>query len=101
MAVCRLVGWVFLSAALVLVGAEMVRSLEVAQWSSLALGELWFALDPGGVNLAQAVVQRYLHPALWDPAAVAVLRAPAWLVPLVLALALLWLCRRRRVRRRR
>ena len=101
MAVCRLIGWLFLSAALLLLGAEAVRSLEAAGWASLALGELWFRLDPGGINLAQAVVQRYLHPALWDPAAVTLLRSPAWALPLVLAALLLWACRRRRFRRRR
>lgn len=101
MAICRLVGWLFLGAALLLTGAEIVRSLEAAAWTTLALGELWYALDPGGLNLVQAVVQRYLHPALWDPVAIAVLSWPAWLAPLALALALLWLCRRRRLRRRR
>lgn len=101
MAVCRLIGWLFLGAALLLIGAELVRSLEAAGWASLALGELWYRLDPGGLNLTQAVVQRYLHPALWDPVAITVLRWPAWLHPLALAALLLWACRRRRSRRRR
>jgi hypothetical protein len=101
MAVCRLVGWLFLGAALLLIGAEIVRSLEAARWASLALGELWFRLDPGGINAAQAAVQRYLHPALWDPAAIALLRLPAWAAPLALAALLFLACRRRRFRRRR
>jgi hypothetical protein len=101
MAVCRLVGWLFLSAALLLIGAEVVRSLEAARWATLALGEVWLRLDPGGLDLAQTVVQRYLLPALWDPVAVTLLGAPAWLPPLLIAALLLWACRRRRFRRRR
>jgi hypothetical protein len=101
MALCRLVGWLFLSAALLLIGAEIVRSLEAARWATLALGELWTRLDPGGLDGTQAAAQRYLHPALWDPVAAALLRAPAWLPPLLIAALLLWACRRRRFRRRR
>ena len=33
----------------------------------VAAGELWYALDRGSLNFAQAITQRYLHPALWDP----------------------------------
>ena len=101
MALCRLVGWLVLGLALLLIGADIVRSLEAAGWSTLALGELWFRADPASLNGAQAAVQRYLHPALWDPAAIAVLRWPAWTLPLLVALVLLWACRRRRFRRRR
>ena len=43
----------------------------------------------------QAVVQRYLHPWLWDPAFVQLLLWPAWVVPGVLAILLFLLCRRR------
>jgi hypothetical protein len=101
MALCRLVGWLFLGAALLLLGAELVRSLEAGGWASLALGEAWYALDPASLNAAQAAVQRHLHPALWDPGAIAALRSPAWLAALLPGLLLLWACRRRRGRRRR
>ncbi len=43
-------------------------------------GELWFRLDAASLNLVQALVQRYLTPALWDPAIVTLLQWPAWLV---------------------
>jgi len=101
MTLCRLVGWLFLGAALLLLGAETVRSLEAGGWAMLALGELWFALDPASLNGAQAAVQRYLHPALWDPGAIFILRGPAWAPPLLLAVVLFWACRRRHGRRRR
>lgn len=40
-------------------------------------GEIWFALSPNTLNLMQAVTQRYISPALWDPAIVSVLKLPA------------------------
>jgi hypothetical protein len=60
------------------------------------LGEVLFAVAPGALNFAQAVVQRYVHPKLWDPVIQTILlwwAAPIFLVPgVVLGL----LCRRRR-----
>jgi hypothetical protein len=38
--------------------------------------------------LAQAVVQRYLLPMLWDSVLLPVLEAPVWVVPLVLGAVL-------------
>lgn len=42
-----------------------------------ALGEVWFSLAPGSLNLAQAVIQRYISPAVWDPGIIWVLAQPA------------------------
>lgn len=54
-----------------------------------ALGDVWYGLDPGSLNLLQAVTQRYLSPDLWDGAAVPLLLAPAWIVLLLPGLVLL------------
>ncbi len=64
------------------------------------LGELWFRLNPGSLNLIQAVVERYIWPPLWDPAIASVLQLPAIFCFAVPALVLLGLCvlRRRRGR---
>ncbi len=48
------------------------------------LGAVLFRLDPGILNLAQAVVQRYLLPMLWDDVLLPVLEAPAFVAPAVL-----------------
>ena len=52
------------------------------------LGAVLFRLDPGLLNLVQAVVQRYLLPMIWDDLLLPVLEAPAWVVPAVLGGAL-------------
>lgn len=80
--------------ALVLAGLALAVRDRAA-----ALGDVWYGLDPGSLNLLQAVTQRYLSPALWDGAAVPLLLEPAWIVLLLpglvlVALALL-LARRR------
>lgn len=71
------IGLLFLAAALgcVAYGAGAAG----ASWS-MALGELWFRIDAGSLNLMQAVTQRYVHPALWDPVAITILLWPAWAV---------------------
>jgi len=43
----------------------------------------------------QALVQRYLAPAIWDPGVIAVLQWPTWLIILIPAAIFLLLGRRR------
>lgn len=78
-------GW-----ALAVAGAEGI-------WQR-PLGELWFRLDPGSLNLTQAVVERYIWEPLWDPAIASVLQLPAVPAMAVPAAVLIVLCilRRRR-----
>ena len=66
-------------------------------------GELWYALEPGSLNLSQTVVQRYLHPSIWEALAVPLLVRPFWeavvlsfIVLLVVGSGILFLARRRR-----
>ncbi|MFC4351327.1 hypothetical protein ACFOW6_07215 [Fodinicurvata halophila] len=61
-------------------------------------GALWYSLDPGSLNLVQAVIERYLWPPLWDPALLEVLRLPA--VPFFLGVGALCLLLVRLGRRR-
>jgi len=79
----RILGWLLLTLASLAAGAEAVGSLRAGEWQSLALGQVWYDLDRGSINLMQAVVQRHLHPAIWDPGVIAVLQWPTWLVAAV------------------
>lgn len=56
-----------------------------------AAGQTWFALHSASLNLAQAVTQRYLHPAVWDAVAVPLLLRPLWETVLFLFIALMLL----------
>lgn len=61
-----------------------------------ALGEIWFRLSPGSLNLLQAGLERHVWPPLWDPGVTTLLLAPAVAVFSVLALFFLLLALRRR-----
>jgi hypothetical protein len=104
MIVGRVIGWVLLLAGLVVLARDLLGWLDTGVFAPVALGQLWFDLSPGSLNLVQAVVQRYIHPALWEPGITSVLFLWASPFLLVLGMLLLVLCRRRgneRWRRRR
>lgn len=76
----RTFGW------LLILGALAIAAVELRAWSGeggyhvIAAGELWFKASPDSLNLVQAVVQRHLHPALWDDVMRPLLLSPAWAV---------------------
>lgn len=72
------IGWLFLAIALGILVYELTLWHDSGRHRLLTLGEMWFRLDPAGLNLAQAVVQRHISPALWDTAIVGFLLRPAW-----------------------
>jgi hypothetical protein len=41
-------------------------------------GEVWYTLEPGSLNLSQAIVQRYFLPEIWEQVAVPLLLRPFW-----------------------
>lgn len=61
----------------------LLLAAGAAMSGAASLGALWFGASPASLNAAQAMVQRYLAPALWTDAVVPLLRQPAWLVALV------------------
>ena len=71
-------GWLLIALALAAFAYEALLALQAGAYRMLAAGELWFRIDVSSLNLVQAVTQRYLHPALWDPALQTVLMWPAW-----------------------
>ncbi len=78
-----IIGLSLITLALLAAGAELVGSLAAGAWQPIQLGGLWAALDLDSLNLIQAVVQRYLHPVLWDPGIISLLLWPAWIVLVV------------------
>lgn len=97
----RSIGWLLLAAAMVAVGGDTLASLAAGSPELLSLGAFWFKLDPGSLNLAQAVIQRYVSPWLWDPAIQWLLQQPVALVAVVPGALLLYFCRDRSRRPRR
>jgi hypothetical protein len=91
----RLTGWIIFLAGLAVLARDVFVWIETKNWAPIALGQLWFDLDRSSLNLIQAVVQRYIHPFLWDPIIVTVLLWWAFAVLMVLGLLILVLSGRR------
>jgi hypothetical protein len=85
----RLIGWIVFLAGLAILAWDVFVWIETKQWAPIALGQLWYNLSPSSLNLVQAVVQRYIHPFLWDPIIVTVLLWWAFAVLMVLGLLIL------------
>tara|TARA_Y100001960_G_C13980666_1_gene497428 strand:+ start:80 stop:397 length:318 start_codon:yes stop_codon:yes gene_type:complete len=98
MIIGRSLGWIITAVALMTAGAEILASLESGAYQGLAIGYLWSKIDMSSLNLSQAVIQRYVHPSLWDPAIVTILKCPAWIMLGILGPALSLLFRKRRPR---
>jgi hypothetical protein len=91
----RLIGWIFLLAGLAVLTRDAFVWVDTKHWAPIALGQLWFDLDRSSLNLVQAVVQRYIHPYLWDPIIVTVLLWWAFAVLMVLGVLILALSGKR------
>jgi len=91
----RIIGTLLLLAAVAAAGYEALAALQSGGWRPIALGELWYKLHSASLNGAQAGIQRYIAPWLWEPVITTVLLWPGWAVFGVPGAALLWLCRAR------
>ena len=74
----------------VLLLAAGVAAGAMAGWDT-PLGAALFQYDPALLNTAQAGIQRYVAPGLWDNGALPLLERPVWLVPAALGVLLLLL----------
>ena len=103
----RAIAWILglLGVALIGLGIaafvhDWLAASEEAGFRVLTAGEWWFSIDRGSLNFLQAIIQRYVHPEVWDPGVTTVLFQPAWLVAavpgLVFLLLAIWIGRRRR-----
>ena len=67
-------------------GWVATRSIAADALTFTPLGESWYAVSPDTLNLAQAVIQRYTFPFIWDPVIIQILTLPGWLVFFALSL---------------
>ena len=63
----------------VLTGASLLSDFISGEGELILrpLGQYWFELSPGSLQLIQPAIERYLHPYLWDPLIQTVLTWPA------------------------
>ncbi len=75
---------------------DITRSIADSTIVMTALGQDWFNFSPSTLNFSQAMVQRYVHPAIWDPGIQTILQAPSWVVFGSLALIFALIGRRKK-----
>ena len=95
MIVGRVIGWIVLLAGSAVLVRDLLVWIDTKHWAPIALGQLWYDLNRSSLNLVQAVVQRYIHPFLWDPIIVSILLCWAFAVLMVFGALLLIVFRRR------
>jgi len=77
----RWIGYFFGATALGVLALDLYRFVDTATYKASTIGATWAIVDIASLNLAQAVVQRYVSAWLWDPAIQTVLlTSPMWLV---------------------
>lgn len=77
----RLIGDGFLIAAAIALVYDIGRALfGAAGFTPAGLGTLWYGLHPSSLNGAQAGIQRFVSPLLWDPIISTLLQMPLFLV---------------------
>ena len=97
--VFRLAALLVLAVAVIMAVLDATRSIAAGALVLTPLGQSWFSVSPGTLNLAQALIQRYLAPEIWDPFMIWVLTLPGFAV--MTALAFLLYLPGRRWRRRK
>jgi hypothetical protein len=74
--VLRWFGWTLLLGATASLVLDAIALFDARQFGFRPMGELWFSLSPSTLNGAQAFVQRYIDPDLWDGIIFSILRLP-------------------------
>lgn len=85
----RLIGVILIALGLAAAAALAAVFIYPGGLAKQALGQVWFQFDRDGLNFTQAVVQRKIHPAIWDQGIVQILGWPAWQGLLVVSAFLL------------
>jgi hypothetical protein len=87
----RFLGLCLLAAAFVTLLGDVTRSVAGARLYVTPLRETLAALAPGKLALAQAFVERQVHPFIWDPVLVDLMRLPVWLALGAVGCLAIWL----------
>ena len=76
----RLIGEGFLITAVIALVYDIGKALfGAAGFTPAGLGTVWYGLHPSSLNGAQAGIQRFVNPFLWDPVISTLLQVPLFL----------------------
>ncbi|HEX7967685.1 MAG TPA: hypothetical protein VF502_05655 [Stellaceae bacterium] len=66
MVVGRIIGWLFIVAAAIVLLRDLMAWYATGAFAPIALGKLWFDIHPTSLELAQPAIQRHVATWLWD-----------------------------------
>jgi hypothetical protein len=90
----RFSGLCLLATAFVTLLVDVTRSVAGARLYVTPLGDTLMALAPGKLALTQAFVEDRVHPIIWDPVLVDLMRLPVWLAVGAIGCMAIWLGRK-------
>jgi len=94
-AIIRFIGFWLLAAATIGIVADGARSIAAAEILFIPAGDIWAWVSAPSLETARETLQRNGLSLLWEPVLVTILKAPASLLGLGLAVLLLWAAQRR------
>ena len=84
----RFLATIALAVAVIMAVLDATRTIAAGDWVMTSLGASWLAVSPATLESTQKSVETWVHPALWDPVALFVLKSPGFLAFAVIALLL-------------
>ena len=94
----RWIGRLLIALALLALGGDLRIWIDGGAFDLIPLGALWGKISLPSQNLVQAVLERYIHPYLWNPILLEILQWPAVYDFAVPGIVFAFLFRRRRPR---
>ena len=78
--ILRILALFALAMALITAVLDITRSIADSTIVMTSFGVDWQNFAPGALNQAHDLVKQYLHPAIWDPVIIQILRVPSWII---------------------
>ena len=91
----RFLGWLLIVVAVVALVPDILRSVRAGAIDTQPIGAMWYVLSPGSLIRAQAWVQAFIDPAVWNRGIFPLLTMPAWVPTGFLGVVFLLVTRRR------
>lgn len=85
----RIIGAVIMACGILLLLGDLHLAGGETGYRPSALGALWHKWDAPSLNLLQAITERYILPQLWSHVLLPLLLSPAWMVAVILGMALI------------
>ena len=96
--VLRVLGLLTLASGFAAAVVDGTRSIAASSIRMISFGDLAMTLFPNRFPLLGPMVERQIHPLLWDPVLLTFFHLPAWLVLAILGLFFLWMAKPPRVK---